>query len=177
MRPPYTQAIEESGVLVVLAAFDPHVAGTPPLGIATPTSDIDILCACDDDGSAFTDAVVAAFAAAPGFTIAQWRTGRRAIVARFHCCAWEIEIFAEATPVGQQAGWRHFLVERRLLQLAGEPLREAIVAAKRSGRKTEPAFAAALQLAGDPYEALLGLEAQGDAELSERLRRAGSALS
>jgi len=53
-------------------------------------------------------------------------------------------------------------VERRLLAIGGDGFRRAVMAARRSGLKTEPAFAAVLGLDGDPYEALLYLEAVPD---------------
>lgn len=39
----YSIAVHQLGILKALAGYDPHIAGTPPLGIHTETSDIDIL--------------------------------------------------------------------------------------------------------------------------------------
>lgn len=172
MRVPFRQAVEECGVLCALDAFDPHLAGTPPLGIDIATSDVDVLCVYAD-AEAFAAAVVAAFADRQGFTISQWRAEPCAIVARFFAAGWEFEIFAQAAPVAQQSGWRHFLVERRLLELGGPALRDAVVCAKLAGLKTEPAFAQVLGLRGDPYEGLLALETQSDDVLRDLLARAG----
>lgn len=68
---------------------------------------------------------------------------------------------------------RHFYIERRLLTL--EPRLRAIVTdLKRTGVKTEPAFAQVLALKGDPYEALLPLELISDLELRALLLQAVS---
>ena len=71
----------------------------------------------------------------------------------------------QACPVSQQRAYRHMVVEARLLELGGEPLQSAIIALKRSGLKTEPAFARCLGIHGDPYLALLALEALDDEAL------------
>jgi hypothetical protein len=47
-RPPYADALARTGLLARLAPFDPHVAGTPPLGLDLPSSDIDLLCFAPD---------------------------------------------------------------------------------------------------------------------------------
>ncbi len=60
---------------------------------------------------------------------------------------------------------RHFQIERRLLALFGVDFQSRVVALKRQGIKTEPAFAALLKLPGDPYEALLTLGAWTDDRL------------
>ena len=41
-RQPWQQALRESGVMLLLTDFDPHVAGTLPIGVSIESSDIDI---------------------------------------------------------------------------------------------------------------------------------------
>nr|WP_315379429.1 DUF4269 domain-containing protein [uncultured Sphingomonas sp.] len=167
-RPAYTEALAQSGVLTRLAAFDPHVAGTPPLGLDLPDSDIDILCHAPDP-HAFAAAAWEAYRGLPGFAMWQWQGSDRPVVARFHGAGWLFELFGQARPVAEQLGWRHFAIERRLLALGGESLRTAVMARRQAGAKTEPAFAQVLGLAGDPYAALLTLEHLDDARLRARI--------
>lgn len=172
-RPDYREALRRTGLLARLAAFDPHVAGTPPLGLDLPGSDIDVLCFAPD-GLAFAAAVWREFSDAPGFSLRQWRWADRPVVAGFRLEGWPIELFGQARPVAEQQGWRHFRVESRLLAMGGPPLRAAVRRHREAGRKTEPAFAAVLGLAGDdPYQALLALEARPDDVLRATLRFAG----
>lgn len=172
VRPAYQEAIARSGVLERLSAFDPHVAGTPPLGLDLAASDIDILCHCPAP-DAFAAALWNGFGDAEGFAMRQWTGGGRAIVAGFVLHGWPFEIFGQAVPVSAQHGWRHFRVEQRLLTLGGEGLRAAVMARRRTGLKTEPAFAAALGLAGDPYRVMLDLERMPDTVLAAHIRAAG----
>lgn len=48
-----------------------------------------------------------------------------------------------------------------------------IIALKRDGVKTEPAFAKLLNLNGNPYEELLNLEFLTDKEIIDKLRELG----
>nr|WP_314073303.1 DUF4269 domain-containing protein [uncultured Roseococcus sp.] len=171
-RPGYLEAIERVGVLRALAPFAPRIAGTPPLGLDLPSSDIDILCHAPD-AAAFTLAAWEAFGGYSGFLIRQWTGADRPVVCNFTAQGWPFEIFGQALPVDRQQGWRHFLVERRLLEWGGPAFRSAVMAARSEGAKTEPAFAAALRLPGDPYEALLTLEAGPDDALRRLLGAAG----
>lgn len=170
----YVEALAECGVLVALASFDPRVAGTPPLGLDLPGSDIDVLCFAPD-AHGFTDAVWHNFSTAPDFTAKQLTRTPRPVVASFEVAGWRIELYGEAIPVAQQRGWRHFAVERRLLGLAGEGLRRQVLALRHLGLKTEPAFAAALKLRGEPYLALLDLSERDDETLVAVLQAAGFA--
>ncbi|WP_404339478.1 DUF4269 domain-containing protein [Sphingomonas sp. MMS12-HWE2-04] len=154
-RADYRAAIAQSGVLARLAAFDPHVAGTPPLALDLPESDIDILCYAPDL-EAFAVEVQTAFEAEAGFALRRWREGS-AVIATFKALGWDFEIFAQQIPVAQQQGWRHFVVERRLLAVGGAPFHAAVMQLRRDGLKTEPAFAAAQRLPGNPYAAVLAL--------------------
>ncbi|MDX2287648.1 MAG: DUF4269 domain-containing protein [Hyphomicrobiaceae bacterium] len=172
MKPQWEEAVKASGVLEALADYDPHVAGTPPLGIAIDTSDIDILCTFKD-APPFETAVQARFAHHEAFAMRRWTTGRRAVVANFRFCGWDFEVYAEPIPVAQQYGWRHFVVEQRLLRLGGEPIRSKVLELKTAGMKTEPAFARALGLTGSGYDELLELADRSDESLLALLKSAG----
>ena len=173
-RPSYEEALAACRVLERLADFDARAAGTPPLGLDMPGSDIDVLC-CAPDAHAFAAALWAAFSDTPGFTLTQWRDPPRPVVGTFDAAGWRIEVYGEAAPVERQRGWRHFAVERRLLALGGPRFRCAVLDLRRRGWKTEPAVAAALGLPDDPYLALLDLGDRCDADLRAVLRAAGFA--
>lgn len=168
----YREAVDRLEVLSRLARFDPHLAGTPPLGIDRPDSDIDILCSASDPEH-FVETVWTAFSHADGFAIRQWASGDRPIIAGFHAHGWEFELFCSPLPVARQSGWRHYLMEGRLLDLGGPPLRAAVMAHRDAGLKTEPAFAAVLGLDGDPYQALLDLEGQSNEAMLRLIGAAG----
>lgn len=167
-RPTYLEAIEALQVLERLRPFWPVVVGTLPLGVDVPGSDIDIVCHAPDDG-AFAAALWTHFAAESGFSLRQWTGMGRPVVAGFSAFGWPFEIFGARQPVAEQAGWRHFDVERRLLQLGGEALRRTVLELRRAGLKTEPAFCRALGLDGDPYARLLELQARDDRALAALL--------
>ena len=168
-RPSYSDALDRSGLLAALAPFDPHVAGTPPLGLDLPGSDIDVICHATD-ADAFTRAVWDFAGGFEAFSIHQWTGDGRPVLAGFRIHGWPVELFGDARPVAQQPGWRHFEIERRLLALGGDGLRTTVMKRRRDGLKTEPAFADILGLDGDPYLALLDLEAASDDTLAQMLR-------
>ena len=165
MRPEFEEVLVESGVLVKLSEFQPIVIGTPPLGIALPSSDIDIACEAADLNR-FHDRAKAEFEHMAAFQSRSYEIRQRpTVIVNFEFREWPIELFCQAIPVEQQMGVRHFLVERRLLDLHPR-LRSLVLEAKRGGLKTEPAFAQVLRLPGDPYEAMLRLDSLTDSELA-----------
>ncbi|WP_428684177.1 DUF4269 domain-containing protein [Reyranella sp.] len=167
-RPHYLTVLDRSGLLTALARFDPHVAGTPPLGLDLPGSDIDVICQATD-AEAFTKTLWDFASPFDGFTIHQWTNDGRPVVASFHLDGWPVEVFGDPRPVAGQPGLRHFEIERRLLALGGHGLRAAVMQCRREGLKTEPAFARVLGLEGDPYAALLALEQMPDADVVRML--------
>lgn len=169
-RPDYLEGVDAVGVMQALDEFDPHIAGTLPIGVALPSSDIDILCHAPDL-SAFASVVWTEFSAFENFALRQRTTGDRPVVASFRAKGWEFELFGSVLPVAKQAGWRHFVIEKRLLSLGGTELCSAILDCRRRGFKTEPAFAAVLGLPGNPYDSLLELETMTDEQLAEVLCR------
>ncbi|MGX9429517.1 MULTISPECIES: DUF4269 domain-containing protein [Bradyrhizobium] len=164
----YEVAISSSGVLDTLRAFDPHVVGTLPLAISVPGSDIDIVCHAFDP-AVFAEAIWKQYQSCDGFRLYQWTSSGRPVVARFEWSGWPFEVFGDTRPVDQQDGWLHFEIERRLLALDDGRLRKAVLQQRSLGIKTEPAFAAVLGIAGDPYRGLLELASETDVQLRARL--------
>lgn len=146
------QTLTAHRIMELLAPFDPLLAGTIPIGIDIEGSDLDIIC-CYRDREGFTTLLHRCFAAYEGFRCDA--RGASVVVASFRAGEFEIEIYGDILPSRQQNGWRHMLVEHRLLQEHGDEFRRQVIALKRQGVKTEPAFAKLLGLEGDPYEALL----------------------
>jgi uncharacterized protein DUF4269 len=167
-------ALAQNSVLAALTSFQPRVAGTPPLGLDLPGSDIDVLCFAPD-AHVFAATVWRNFSAATAFTMKQLLRAPRPVVASFQVSGWRIELYGQAIPVEQQRGWRHFVVERRLLAPGGASLRAAVLAARQQGLKTEPALASVLGLVGDAYLALLDLYEQDDESLASVLHAGGFA--
>jgi ribosomal protein S18 acetylase RimI-like enzyme len=98
--------------------------------------------------------------------------GGPAVVAAFELAGLAVEIFGQALPVTAQRGFRHMVIEGQLLAIGGAALAARIRDLKRAGTRTEPAFAQLLGLDGDPYEALLALEAWPPDRLRGRVARA-----
>lgn len=167
-RPHYLDALGRVGVLRGLDQFDPHVAGTPPLGLDLADSDIDVLCHAPDPVQ-FTSAIWAGFSKYRDFRAWQWVSSERPVVAQFSAEGWKFELFGLPQPVQDQMGWRHFRIEQRLLAMGGMRLRTLVLDERRRGLKTEPAFAAVLNLSGDPYQALLDLDTWSDDALADVL--------
>ena len=123
------------------------------------------------DAEAFAAALWEAFGHFAHFAMWQWQKADRPVIAAFSVAGVSFEVFGQALPVEQQHGWRHFAVEARLLRLGGAGLREAVMAARRAGAKTEPAFAEVLGLEADAYQAILDLGEKNDTGLVEVLKR------
>lgn len=141
-----------------LKQFDPILVGTVPIGIDFENSDLDIIC-CFADKNEFNEAIKANFSNEKNFTIReQLNLDRLAIVANFFLDGFEIEIFGQNIPTKQQFAYRHMLIEYKLLSQYGENFRQKIIELKKQGYKTEPAFAIALGLSGNPYIELLKFE-------------------
>jgi predicted metalloenzyme YecM len=156
-------ALRTSKVLEALADFEPLVAGTFPLGLANDRSDLDIVVTMADKVK-LESVVRTTFGSQPQFTIEQVPSNR--FFCRFVYDLIPIEIYGEETSSAKQAAYHHFLIEERLLKLGGPNLIKNINELRQQGLKTEPAFAAALGLSGDPFETLLVLQTLGLAELS-----------
>ncbi|MDO3411694.1 DUF4269 domain-containing protein [Saccharibacillus sp. CPCC 101409] len=160
----------EAEVLERLAAYRPALAGTLPIGIDIPGSDVDVLCEVYDH-AAFLEYALRIFGECEGFERYHRSVdGVERSVVRFWLSGLPIELFGQARPTAKQNGFRHMQVERRLLELDDPQAAAQIRALKRGGRKTEPAFAEFYGLKGDPYAELYRLSLMPDHELLELIR-------
>lgn len=157
------ELLRRYALLPRLAAHAPVLVGTFPLDLTVPGSDLDIICEVAD-WAAF-ERTLEGFAACPRYALRRASTTEPALVASFELDGLPVEIFGQALPTTRQNGYRHLVVEARLLALGGAALRQRVLALKASGVKTEPAFAQVLGLPGNPYHALLNLEAYDEATL------------
>lgn len=151
-------ALTELGILDTLQEYSPVLAGTYPLDLAVSGSDLDILCAAPDL-ELFTRVLERAYETREGFLIeTKILESQPTVICRFLFRGLPVEIFGQTRPVQEQNGYRHLLVEARLLEQAGPAARQAILQLKQDGQKTEPAFAQYFGLHGDPYQVLLAQE-------------------
>ena len=129
-----------------------------PIQIDIEGSDLDIIC-CFSDALDFRTTIVDAFGTQRNFKINEVPDSiSPAVFANFELDDFAVEIFGQNVPTKQQFAYRHLLIEYQLLQKYGEAFRRQIIALKKQGHKTEPAFAIALGLSGDPYLALLNYD-------------------
>ncbi|MDQ1089114.1 DUF4269 domain-containing protein [Siphonobacter sp. SORGH_AS_1065] len=152
------QVLSTYQIFEKLSAYDPLLVGTIPLAIDIENSDLDVIC-CFTEQQEFRETVTRLFQSEKDFKI--WDNNRlesEAVVASFRIDSFELEVFGQHIPTRQQLGYRHMIIEYKILQERGEDFRQEIITLKKQGIKTEPAFAKLLALEGNPYQELLKFE-------------------
>ncbi|MEN2400872.1 DUF4269 domain-containing protein [Flavobacterium sp. MC2016-06] len=149
------EILTQNKILLNLAEFDPILAGTIPINIDIENSDLDIVCFWTNKTD-FTAKLKSVFGNESEFKIIEITIdNQESIVANFRIEEFEIEIFGQNIPSKNQNGYKHMVIEYKILQQKGDEFRLAIINLKRNGCKTEPAFAFLLDLKGNPYSELL----------------------
>lgn len=152
------EVLNENLILQKLSEFKPVLIGTIPINIDIASSDLDIACYWENKNH-FIEIVKRNFSEERHFQIFEREiNGFESVVANFFLDDFEIEIFGQNLPVSEQFGYRHLLIEAEILNKYGEDFRRKIIELKKSGLKTEPAFAQLLDLKGDSYQALLNFK-------------------
>lgn len=150
--------LSDTNALTELKAYGAILAGTLPLDLYLPNSDLDIICYAENL-THFEEHITQAFGMYSDYQcIVKIIRETPSVIGRFRHNNFLFEIFAQPVPVQNQYAYRHLRVEYFLLEQYGDSLRRQVLQLKQAGLKTEPAFAKALNLAGDPYEALLAFE-------------------
>lgn len=157
--------LNELKIFDVLKEYTPVLTGTIPIGISTKSSDLDIACRYFD-ADRFENYLEIHYGRQTNFKVEQKeKDGYWIVVANFIYQGFEIEIYGALFPVASQNSYRHMQIEHRVLQLLGDDFKEEIIALKKDGIKTEPAFAKLLNIEGDSFQELLKLETATDSEI------------
>ncbi len=150
------RALSSIRIFEVLAPYAPVLVGTFPLGIEVEGSDLDIVCQADNLLE-FRHLLEKEYGRFSDFSI-KISGENDVLTCNFVTEGFPAEVYASAQDPLQGNGYRHMRIEHRLLDLLGDTFKEEIIALKKAGIKTEPAFARVLGLDGDPYRAVLALE-------------------
>ena len=150
----YKELIELE-IMERLEIYKPLLAGTIPIGIDIPSSDLDIICCCTNH-SVFSTELIKLFGKQKNFKITTKLVFEiQTTFATFDGQEFPVEIFCQQKESVQQNAFRHMLVEHQILEQKGEDFKAKIIDLKKSGVKTEPAFSQLLGLKGDSYTELL----------------------
>ena len=162
-------------IFKILREYNPTLVGTIPLEIDISESDLDIICEVYDLEK-FEKLVIKSFNKYDNFHIKRKTVkGLLTSLSYFGYSNFLIEIFGQPKPVIEQNGYRHMIVEKKLLEISGESARKQIKKLKKLGLKTEPAFAKYFNLNfnlnGDPFDELLKLSRLNKKELVILLKK------
>jgi hypothetical protein len=143
------------GIFKKLKRFNPILAGTIPIDISIKNSDLDIICNCEDH-QAFTKILTDLYGNEKHFKVQTKQINTRlTTIAKFQGKNFPVEIFGQNIPSKEQDAVKHLLIECLILKEKGEYFKKRIIQLKKTGLKTEPAFAQLLKLKGNPYQELL----------------------
>jgi len=166
------EVLKKLDIFNTLKDFSPILVGTIPINIDIESSDLDIICEVYNF-KLFQEIIEINYFMHNKFHINIYiNNNEKILTIGFHVDNMEIEIYAQSLETCKQNGYRHMMVEDRILKLAGERDREEIIKLKNEGLKTEPAFARYLGIDGNPYEELLELEKYSDKEIKDMLDKA-----
>lgn len=143
-----------TSLLTKLLPWQPLLSGSLPIGVHLEKSDLDILLCATAPNLAMYE--INESLKDIGFVSWKKRSGSsEQYVGRLQAGPRDIELFlCDQSPVNQNAH-RHLLTEYLYLVKGGESLRSKVRSLKIAGASTEEAFAKALGIFGDAYQALL----------------------
>lgn len=164
------EVLKKLDIFNTLKDFSPILVGTIPINIDIGSSDLDIICEVYSFEE-FQEVIEINYSMYNKFHINSYVNNEKILTIGFYVDNMEIEIYAQSLETYKQNGYRHMIVEDRILKLGGERAREEIIKLKKEGLKTEPAFARYLGIEGNPYDELLKLEKYKDKEIKYMLNR------
>ena len=164
------EVLKKLDIFNTLKDFSPILVGTIPINIDIESSDLDIICEVYNF-KLFQEIIEINYFMHNKFHINIYiNNNEKILTIGFYVDNIEIEIYAQSLETCKQNGYRHMIVEDRILKLGGERTRDEIIKLKKEGLKTEPAFARYLGIDGNPYDELLKLEKCSDKEIEAILK-------
>ena len=158
--------LNSTRIFDIIEKYNPILVGTIPIGIDIDSSDLDIICEVYNLEE-FEILMREKFSHFNKFKIN--KVNDEVLTVNFLIDDFEIEVYAQNIRTTEQNGYRHMMIENRILKLGEDLVRQKVVELKKGGLKTEPAFAKLLNLQGNPYDELLKLEKLNDAEIRNLL--------
>ncbi len=158
-------AIHGCDILNKLSSYDPIVVSTIMVGLDTEQSDIDIICYSPELLNFKID-FERKFSRYKSYDCTQHNDH---VLGTFFYNEFKFEIYACVQETHFQPAFRHYKIMERLVIAGGAELQSAIRALREKGLKTEPAICQYLNIAGDPYEAILEIEHWDDQALEKHL--------
>lgn len=164
------KALKNSEILKRFKHYRPLVAGTFPLGVFTETSDLDILLQSADFEITSTE-LIDAYGELEDFELQEIQVKNEpTLLVSFSVEGVRFEVFVQSQETVSQTAYQHFQIEERLLSLGDTDFIDTVRNLRMNeGLKTEPAFAKALELSGDAYQALLSLRNETEEALKLKL--------
>lgn len=146
-------------IFTILKEFNPILVGTIPLGINVENSDLDIVC---ELRNRLKKIIIENFSKYSKFQV---RERKDSFICNFFVENIEIEIYASKIKSEETNGYKHMVIENKILKITNSRFKKAVIELKKEKIKTEPAFAKILKIEGDSYEKLLELEKYSEKEL------------
>ncbi|WP_292009640.1 DUF4269 domain-containing protein [Chryseobacterium sp.] len=148
------EIISKYQIFKKLQSFSPILAGTIPIGIDIPGSDLDIICEIEKEED-FVYTLHNLLPENTNFTTEKEIIGNEdCIILNTVLDELPVEVFGQKIPSTKQNAYRHMIAEYKILKKEGEEFKQKIIEFKKNGIKTELAFGILLQLE-NPYEDLL----------------------
>lgn len=170
-RPKMAILVSELKLLEIFKNHQPFIAGTGPLAIDLPNSDLDLLVSFKDPND-FKKICQQGFSSLPEYEISIGEINNESYcLCRFSYKGIPVEIFCSKLSTFSQNGYLHFNSEEKILKYGPMNWAEEIIKLKSSGIKTEPAFARLLQKTEmDAYQFVLNLQKKSIQELRSIIR-------
>ncbi|WP_273853049.1 DUF4269 domain-containing protein [Guptibacillus spartinae] len=148
------KAIEELGILNELEPYHPTLCGTIPLGVDVEGSDLDMIMEVMNLDE-FEHKLKALYGNKQNFKMKRTTIRDKEVVkAKFVFNDFEFELLGQNEPVHHQNAYLHMMIEFQLLQMFPD-LQPKVLALRKQGYKTEPAFCKILEITGDSYSGLI----------------------